>query len=151
MQWSDLNDKTHTLSINKAIARGKITTPKTKNSNRVIFISDSLMKLLLELKNHKDKLYGFSESFFIFSDASPLSKSTLDKRWKRYLNKSSVKHIKLHDLRHSHASHLFSLNINPLYISKRLGHKDLTITLQIYVHIAQNIIDENDEKMRILT
>ena len=48
---------------------------------------------------------------------------------------ANVKQIRIHDFRHSHVSLLIKMGIDPLYIKERLGHKDVTTTLNIYAHL----------------
>lgn len=62
---------------------------------------------------------------------------------------SGIKQIRLHDLRHSHVSMLIEMNFNPLIISDRLGHEDITTTLNIYSHLypnKQNELSKNIEE-----
>ena len=49
--------------------------------------------------------------------------------------RATVKHIKLHDLRHFHASVLLQSGQNPVLVSKRLGHSTVSMTLDIYGHL----------------
>ena len=52
--------------------------------------------------------------------------------------KSGVKRIRVHDLRHSHASFLIEKGFSPLLIAERLGHENIQTTLQIYSHLYPN-------------
>lgn len=52
--------------------------------------------------------------------------------------KSSVKEIRIHDLRHSHASLLIELGFSPLLIKERLGHENIQTTLDTYSHLYPN-------------
>ena len=51
---------------------------------------------------------------------------------------SGVKRIRVHDLRHSHASLLIELGYSPLLIADRLGHENIETTLQTYSHLYPN-------------
>ena len=66
------------------------------------------------------------------------------------MEKSGVKKIRVHDLRHSHASYLINQGVAPLLIKERLGHKDIKITLNTYGHLypdqqkmVANLLDVN--------
>ena len=48
---------------------------------------------------------------------------------------ANVKRIRLHDLRHSHASLLIELGFSALLVSERLGHESVSTTLNIYSHL----------------
>lgn len=56
----------------------------------------------------------------------------------RGCKKSGVKRIRLHDIRHSHASLLIELGFTPLLIAERLGHEKVETTLNIYSHLYPN-------------
>jgi integrase len=46
--------------------------------------------------------------------------------------------IRIHDLRHSHATMLFQSDVSPLLVSKRIGHRDIQTTLNTYTHIQND-------------
>lgn len=56
---------------------------------------------------------------------------------KKYCELSGIRK-KIHELRHSHASHLIELGVSPLTISERLGHEDIKTTLNTYSHLYLN-------------
>ena len=58
-----------------------------------------------------------------------------------------IKVVRLHDLRHSHASLLIEMGFSPLVIADRLGHEKITTTLQIYSHLYPNKQAEVAEKL----
>ena len=53
----------------------------------------------------------------------------------RIQRKHGLRQIRIHDLRHSHASLLIEMGFSPLLISERLGHEDIKTTLQTYSHL----------------
>ena len=113
----DVNEKT--LSITKSFQRinGKnvITEPKTVKSKRVITLPDFLVE---ELAEYAGRLYGMMEHDRLFA----ITKSYLEKEMVRGVKLSGVKKIRLHDLRHSHASLLISkLGAQPNLVAERLG------------------------------
>ena len=67
-----------------------------------------------------------------------LNKSTVQKEFRRYTDKAGLPRIRVHDLRHSHASMLINKGVAPKLIQERLGHASITITLDIYSHLYQN-------------
>ena len=60
---------------------------------------------------------------------------------------SGVKRIRIHDLRHSHASLLIELGFSPLLISERLGHENIETTLETYSHLYPNKQEQVSEKL----
>ena len=56
---------------------------------------------------------------------------------------AGVKNIRIHDLRHSHASLLLSLGMNDLELKNRLGHADIQTTLGVYSHLRPSAISKH--------
>ena len=83
--------------------------------------------------------YGFSNNIFVFGGEVPVSDQTLRRRFDSYAQKAGVKKIRIHDLRHSHASLLINKGQNILIVSKRLGHSNITQTLNTYSHLMPNM------------
>ena len=100
-------------------------------SNRTISIPDFLCNLL---KEYCDSLYGIKSNERIF----PFTKHYLHHEMKRSCEKSGVKRIRLHDIRHSHCALLYELGIPPLEIAERLGHERVETTMQVYAHLYPN-------------
>lgn len=68
-----------------------------------------------------------------------ITKSYLEKEMNRGVELSGVKKIRLHDLRHSHASLLISkLGAQPNLVAERLGHEKIQTTLSTYSHLYPN-------------
>ena len=62
--------------------------------------------------------------------------------------KAGVKQIRVHDLRHSHASMLINLGANPVLVANRLGHESADITLKIYSHLFPSTQSEIVNKIK---
>jgi integrase len=56
------------------------------------------------------------------------------------------KQITFHGLRHTHASYLISNGANISYVSKRLGHKNIAVTMEVYSHLLQDAQQSEDKK-----
>lgn len=67
----------------------------------------------------------------------PPTSNAVNKQLKRYLEQSDSKVITFHGLRHTHASYLLSKDIAIQYVSERLGHADVNITLSTYAHLLE--------------
>ncbi len=77
------------------------------------------------------KLYGIEKGNRVFY----FTKSALDKEIKRIADKVGLPIIRVHDLRHSHASMLIEMGFSPLEIADRLGHESIKTTLDTYSHL----------------
>ena len=129
----DFDPVNKTLTINKSYQRIKgrdvITDPKTPKSNRVITLPEFMVH---DLNEYIGMLYGIMENDRLFHT----TKSYLEHEMIRGCELSGVKKIRLHDLRHSHASLLISeLGLQPNLVADRLGHEKITTTLQTYSHL----------------
>ena len=80
------------------------------------------------------KLYDLKDTDRVF----PFIKSYINHARARACMKSKVKKIRIHDVRHSHASYLTNLGCAPLLISERLGHEKVQTTLSTYSHLYPN-------------
>ena len=131
----DVDLEKRTISITKSYQRlGKkdvITPPKTPKSKRVITIPEFLAA---DIKDYMDSLYDLQENDRLF----PITKYYLEHEMQRGIKESGVKRIRVHDLRHSHASLLVELGFQPLAIAERLGHEKIETTLNTYSHLYPN-------------
>ena len=131
----DIDLEKRTISITKSYQRlGKkdvITPPKTPKSKRVITIPEFLAA---DIKDYMDSLYDLQENDRLF----PITKYYLEHEMQRGIKESGVKRIRVHDLRHSHASMLIELGFSPLEIANRLGHEKVETTLNTYSHLYPN-------------
>ena len=123
--------------------RDIITEPKTAKSKRVITLPDFLVA---QLEEYVNKLYGMMPDDRLFA----VTKIYLERELKRGIKLSGVKSIRLHDLRHSHASLLISkLGAQPKLVADRLGHEKVQTTLSTYSHLypdqARSLADRLEE------
>jgi integrase len=116
---SDVDTINNTISVTKSYQRfdkrDVITEPKTPKSRRVISIPAFLTD---DYEDYLPRLFDLREGERIFR----FTKGFLTNEMKRGVKLSGVKKIRLHDLRHSHCSHLIELGFTPVAIAERLGH-----------------------------
>ncbi len=132
---NDFNFEKNTVKISKNYAKVNgeelIQEPKTPKSKREI----SLPKKILDMiKTYSETLYDYKPNERLFLT----SKYSLKRQMVYGCKKSGVKQIRIHDIRHSHASMLIEKGIAPLAISERLGHEDIQTTLNVYSHLYPN-------------
>lgn len=134
----------HLIDVNKnLIYKTKddyyFSTLKTKSSYRIIDLDDITVKLLKEWLKLQSLFLDKDNIEFLFTDNYyPLVKSYFSKFIEKYSKKAGVPRIKVHALRHSHASYLISLGIDILTVSRRLGHASTVETLKTYGHLYPN-------------
>ena len=151
LNWNDFDGKS--LDINKTLTRDikedkhVINTPKTVKSIRRVKLDDDLIKRLELLKQINSRIVGFNNNWFIFGNINPLAPTTVTRKKDKTCDLSGVKKIRIHDLRHSHASLLLSYGVPIIVISERLGHSDVNMTLNTYSHM---IPKDEDKAIDIL-
>lgn len=149
LNWSDLKD--NYISIDKTLIRTNnglysFNTPKTNGSFRIIQLDNITYNILLSLKEYYKKIIGFNENWLIFGGIRPLSTTTIERKKNKYCKLAGVKQIRIHDFRHSHATMLISNKVPVTVVSKRLGHSDISMTLNTYSHF----VPQDEDKAIIL-
>ena len=136
LKFSDLQGDY--IYINKTISEHgnrEVDTPKTSSSIRKVRIDRMLKEDLLKLKKYYDKVYNKSNyDYFIFGGMKPLAPTTINRYKLKACQKANLRPITLHQFRHSHATLLLHNGIIVNEISRRLGHSNPSITLNIYTH-----------------
>lgn len=129
----DFENKTMRIDKNYTRLNGDdlILTPKTPKSKRNIAIPQFLCDMVNDYASH---LYDYRPKERLF----PVTKHYLNHEMIRGCKHSGVKKIRIHDIRHSHASLLIEQGYSPLLISERLGHEKIETTLQTYSHLYPN-------------
>lgn len=154
LNWGKIDFDNSTMLVDRSLQRIKgkdiITATKTYES-RKIRLPKHTMK---QLEEYRNKCYNINKDDRVF----PWEKRFIENGIKQGVNKANqeikeynlqhedkkpkIKRIHVHGLRHSHASYLINHNINIVLISKRLGHKKTSITLDTYSHFFPTADDE---------
>ena len=140
--WSDIDFDTGLLSITKTMYYKsmddfKPVEPKTQASIRTIYIDADTIRELKAWQEVQKKVLNNCD-FVLSYNGIPTSKHTLPRALEKLAGLAGVHRIKIHALRHSHASLLISMGENPLLIKERLGHEKIQTTLGTYGHLYPN-------------
>ena len=135
LAWNDIDSKNNTININKALSYLKgegqiIKETKNKSSTRIIYANKDLIKLINKLPKNGE--YIFNKEHI----------DDVTKWFNRFLKRHNLKHMRFHDLRHTHATLLISNGVNMKVVSSRLGHSSINTTLNLYTHT----LSEDDKK-----
>ena len=137
LQCSDLIEDEKSIYIHGSQRDASTGIKSTKTGNkRYVRLNSEVFFKLLELK----KIY---RKGYLFGGETPLTRTTIDRYFNEGIKKSGVKKIRMHDLRHSHATLLINAGVNIVAVSKRLGHSDINQTLKTYTHLLK----DTDDKM----
>ena len=146
LEWQDVDFKNGIICINRSsqyLSDMWIFTkvPKTESSIREIAIPEFIISLLEEYKlwyEEQKSFYGElwtnSNRLFVQADGKPMHPSTISKWFVKYVSTIGLPVINFHGLRHTNASLLVAQNIDIAIISARLGHAQVSTTLNFYVH-----------------
>ncbi|MBQ3112794.1 MAG: site-specific integrase [Phascolarctobacterium sp.] len=123
--------------------------PKTSYGKRKIVIDDSLITELVEFKNYQEKYkealgnHFKNDSNLVFTNTfgSPIDLHNFRMRYfNKILKAANINpSFTIHCMRHTHASILLKNGVNIKVVSERLGHSTVTITLNTYAHILENM------------
>ena len=136
LQWADIDISRMTLKVNRTVQRIKAENAPTKTillmgepksifSKREIPLSDELVKLF-------ERFY--KEDGFVLNGKKPLEPRTYEYRFARMLAEAGIQKKNFHVLRHTFATNCIGSGTDVKSLSEILGHSDVKITLNRYVH-----------------
>lgn len=134
------------IKINKSFRRRIDGIGPTKNAASVrTIVLDELTFQELEA------VCARSGGPYIFGGKQPLATQSVSEHFNSYIERSGVKKIRLHDLRHSHASMLLNdPTISVVAVSSRLGHRNVATTMSTYTHVIDKATKELNSKIASL-
>jgi len=151
LRWKDVDLEMACVYISHSLHRLSdgtiiIKEPKTSRSRRPVDLPLSLVSLLRQHRADQDvqqlmvgeKLTGDD---FVFShmDGSPLNPNTVTHSFRKVAARAGLPNLRLHDLRHIHATLLLKAGVHPRVVQERLGHSSIATTLDIYSHTVPGL------------
>jgi len=160
LQWRDINFDTNEITINKTQSLGNnwrivVQTPKTTSSYRTIMLDPNTVQWLRKWRITQARQYfelGYNaktpkQLVFASKDNQPLSPSMPD-HWNRSICTTyNLRRIKIHAFRHTFCTLSFEAGATINEVSKTLGHADLKVTQQIYLHVTKKQQNEAASKL----
>lgn len=148
LKWSSISFEDMTIKIENTLTYADrewfLTTPKTNKSIRSIKVSEVVIEMLKEHKKKQDeakRIVGSAwkepDMIFTSSTGNFYDRSLLNSQFKRFLEKNNMPKLSLHGLRHTNASILINNGIGIKAISSHLGHCNINITGDIYLHMFE--------------
>ena len=117
----------------------------------------SLALLLRKYREERIELFGrlgkqLADDDFVFCrlDRSPLNPNAVTVAFSKIVRRMSIPRVRLHDLRHTHATLMLKAGIHPKIVSERLGHANVGITLDIYSHVLPGLQEAAAERFDTL-
>lgn len=135
LTWDDVDgDSIHiTKTLSYLHGSAYVRPPKTRESNRTVKLPSFVVAMLADYKRRTQ--YVGPRLFHTTSSAAA-------RLLARHAEQAGIERIRIHDLRHSHASMLIQAGVPAIAIAERLGHKNAQTTLRVYAHLYQSTKDE---------
>ena len=158
LRWRNLDldlSELHVVETAYKLSNGEyvIKEPKTIHSRRRASLPPSLSILLRQYKKDQELFFAvldkqITDDDFVFSqyDGSPLNPNYVTRTFGMIIRKAGLPHLRLHDLRHTHATLMLKAGIHPKIVSERLGHANINITLDTYSHVVPGLQEAAAER-----
>ena len=148
LRWNDIDFTTGdvTLSGSVAVVGGQRIEGTTKSDRgRLVRVDAGTIAALRDHRRRQveERLAASSlwrddaDLVFRRQDGAALFPDTVSQLMPRFCQASGVPRLRLHDLRHTHATTLLLAGVAPHVVADRLGHRDATVTLRIYAHVLR--------------
>lgn len=142
LRWSDVDLDASTLSIRRSVSctgyQVHTTPAKTRTSRRAIDLDETTVAVLRDWRRHqRDELGLVAPDSVVFTrlDGQPVHPHALSQTFERLQQAAGVPAIRLHDLRHTHATLMLKHGVPPKVVSERLGHSTPAFTMAVYQHV----------------
>ena len=145
LPWRNVDLNTRRLVIDQQILSveygAQVADVKTTNSRRTIDLNERTVAVLKAWRRQQLEQRLSTgrrdDDDFVFTrpDGKPIHPDFFSQSWARLVRESGLRRIRLHDLRHTHASILLKEGIPPKVVSERLGHSSPAFTMTVYQHV----------------
>jgi integrase len=159
LEWKDINFAQSTLEVRQCSqylpGKGSFTKdPKNELSQRVIAIPHSVMAMLKQFKKQQAEerlkvgdLWQGSDRIFTTWDGQPAHPEWPSQWFSKFIKKHGLPHLTFHGLRHTSATMLIGQGVNMKEVSSRLGHSNISTTMDIYADSLKSADKDAAEKM----
>ena len=145
LRWSDVDLERGEAAIRQTVVSHHyviaMSEPKTARGRRVVALDEHTVAALRAYKKNKTP-QDADELIFCYRTKTPLNPIDISKGFVRLSKEAGLKRIRLHDLRHTHATLALQAGIHPKIVSERLGHSTISFTLDIYSHAIPHLQKE---------
>jgi integrase len=162
LMWSDLDFERGLLSVKRTLSRGvggaySLGTPKTAHGRRSLVLPKSVLDSLhkhrrMQLEERLAMGETYQDNNFVFASAigEPLHPNTIGYNFSKIIAAANLPRIRFHDLRHTSATLMLLNGEHPKIVQERLGHADVSITLNRYSHVTMSMQKEAADRLDAL-
>ncbi|WP_129045046.1 tyrosine-type recombinase/integrase [Companilactobacillus metriopterae] len=159
LSWDKINFDDLLITVDKAYTKylDDVKTTKTSAGSRIIVISQECADVLKDYKLEQElyfkKINYINPQNYICRTKHKkiVTSKTVNDTLKEILSLAGIsKMIKFHDIRHTHISYLIDMGINPQYVSRRAGHKELKTTYKYYTHLFDETSKKESQSLQSL-
>ena len=157
MKWSDIDFDNRTLTISRSMeyrhstGEWRIGEPKSKSGYRSIPLTEEAINMLRrqKRKNLEVKVIPmeWSEYVFLCRNGTPVKNSTYDTMLFKQCDKIGIPRFSMHVLRHTFATRCIEGGMKPKTLQTILGHSNIGITMNLYVHTTEDEKHKEIEKI----
>lgn len=148
LKWEDIDFTKKTVKIQRSmeyrhsVGEWRIGEPKSKSGYRTIPLTDEAVRILIaqkeKNKNIKEIQEEWSDFIFLSRKGEPVKNSAYDTALFKICDKAEIKRFSMHVLRHTFATRCIEGGMLPKTLQKILGHSNIGITMNLYVHITED-------------
>ena len=153
LRWSDVDLENSRLSVRRALIPTNrevvVSEPKTAKGRRVVALDPVTVEVLkgqaarqLDEQGECDETWVESGLVFTAANGAALDPESVSRYWRQAVKRVMLPPIRLHDLRHTHATLALQAGVHPKVVSERLGHATVSITLDTYSHAIPAMQEE---------
>ena len=153
LRWRDVDFEARRLAVRQTVTcvnyKVAFSTPKTARGRRLIAVDTGTVAALQAHRRRQDEeraalgmAYQDLDLVFPKLDGTPTNPDFFSQCFDRTVARLKLPRIRLHDLRHTHATLALSAGVPPKVISDRLGHATVAFTLDVYTHAIPQMQEE---------
>ncbi len=157
LKWDDVDFQNRIIHIQRNVTydsnNNRFITGdlKTNSGLRDIPMTQTVYNMLIDMKNERTKKdrkvisFEFSEHVFLNQNGNPIPNSNYNRILERLCNKADIEKISMHVLRHTFATRCIEAGMKPKTLQKILGHANISMTMNLYVHVTE---EEKQKEMQ---
>jgi integrase len=147
LTWDSLDLDAGTLTVSRSLvdvewSKPIFSTPKTNAGGRTISLDEETLEVLrkhrtaqIQERLHAGAAYSDHGLVFAHEDGTPHHPDRVSKSFRAASKRAGVPNVRLHDLRHCHATLLLLAGVPAHIVQRRLGHSHVSITLSVYAAV----------------